>query len=138
MTSKKLCQLLTELPDQPWSEIQRGMALSTNGLARRLKPFSIRPAQQRIGQSSAKGYALEDFREAFERYLPATDPVSQIPTETSKQTSENKNLGDISTETSGPNVSVGSPANPPESQTCFDVSVGKGEDGDDAMEEVIL
>ena len=70
MKSAELCQALVDTPDRPWSEIQRGgKALSTNGLARRLKPFGVRPEKRRQGETTPNGYHVASFAEAFDRYL---------------------------------------------------------------------
>jgi hypothetical protein len=39
-------------------------------LARHLRPFGVQPKTVRLGDKKDRGYALEDFTEAFERYLP--------------------------------------------------------------------
>ena len=48
-------------------------------LARLLKPFSVSSRTVRLeGQGLSKGYLLEDFADAFERYLPPLPPDSYI------------------------------------------------------------
>ena len=82
----------------------------------------------RFGSESMKGYAYEDFADAWLRYL---EPLSSAdPTETPKQPNESEDLEANATETRVPNVSVGDPSNQPELQGCFDVSVRNPEDGD--------
>jgi hypothetical protein len=83
-------------------------------LARRLQQFGIKPKTMRIAEDRAKGYALEDFADAFARYLPpegeskrdtvtkqagvangefsTRDTVSQCHASESQQTLENKGL----------------------------------------------
>jgi Protein of unknown function (DUF3631) len=43
--------------------------LTKNVLARKLKPFGIKPRVVRVGERTPRGYHLEDFRDAFRRYL---------------------------------------------------------------------
>jgi hypothetical protein len=70
-------ELLTDLharDERPWREWRRGNPLTEVQLARLLRRFGIRPATQRMGSETAKGYALEDFTDAFTRYLPPSNP----------------------------------------------------------------
>jgi putative DNA primase/helicase len=74
MFSHDLVGDLNAKEDRPWKEWRRGNPLTQVQLAQRLRPFGIRPGTVRIGSETAKGYALEQFAEAFARYLPPTDP----------------------------------------------------------------
>ena len=71
--SKSLVESLCAMSDRPWPEANRGKAISENWLARRLRSFAISPKTLRIGGDRAKGYETADFKEAFERYLPAEE-----------------------------------------------------------------
>jgi putative DNA primase/helicase len=75
--SKALIEKLLALTDRPWGEC-RGKTqkpITENWLAHRLKTFGIAPKTLRIGEERAKGYELQDFQEAFDRYIPDT-PMS--------------------------------------------------------------
>jgi hypothetical protein len=48
--------------------------MSPRQLSARLKPFGVRPGPLRDGAKTGKGYALEQFADAFARYLPPPDP----------------------------------------------------------------
>ena len=50
-----------------------------SGLARRLKPFGVKPKKIRVGGLTLRGYTSEDFFSAWSRYLPAETP-EQEPT----------------------------------------------------------
>jgi putative DNA primase/helicase len=63
--STQLCEALCELEESPWAEWRTGRPISTRGIATLLKPFGIRPAQDRIGSF----YRRDDFADAFNRYL---------------------------------------------------------------------
>lgn len=77
--------LLTKLrgiEEAPWADL-RGRELDARGLASRLRKYEIKPKTIRVGDSTPKGYAREDFADAWSRYLPdksatfatsATDP----------------------------------------------------------------
>lgn len=67
--SRTLVEQLNTKTERPWPEANRGKPISETWLARRLKGFGISPSTLRIGEDRLKGYTLEDFREAFERYL---------------------------------------------------------------------
>lgn len=69
LSSASLAAALGDIETSPWGDI-RGKALDSRGLARRLAPFDIRPRTVRLSDgTTAKGYPLEAFAEAFARYL---------------------------------------------------------------------
>ncbi len=71
MFSKSLVEALCAMSDRPWPEAHKGKSISEAWLARRLHAFGISSRTLRIGDQRAKGYELADFKEAFDRYLPA-------------------------------------------------------------------
>ena len=70
--SKILVGKLVELEDRPWADWHKGKSLTQNALARLLKPFEISSKSVRIDNKTAKGYSLEQFEDAFQRYLACT------------------------------------------------------------------
>jgi hypothetical protein len=50
--------------------------LDARSLARRLKPYEVRPDDVRIGEEIRKGYKREDLHDAWRRYLPQTSATS--------------------------------------------------------------
>ncbi len=58
-----------ELPFGAWSD---GKGLDARGLARKLKPFDIKPRTVRVGGVTSKGYRVEQLEDAWRRYLPVT------------------------------------------------------------------
>lgn len=73
---KRLC----ELDNRPWGEIQYGkQMLTTIKLSRLLQLFQIKPAQKRKGQARFRGYELDAFSDAFDRYLPVSKCDSVTP-----------------------------------------------------------
>jgi len=62
LTSTDLVEALVALEGHPWGEWKSGKAITTNSLARLLKPFGISPVE--------RVYQLFQFDDAFERYLP--------------------------------------------------------------------
>ncbi len=132
ISSTDLCEALLVLPDRPWPEITKGgKPLTPPGLSRRLRPFEIRPAQRRIGNTNAKGYASEDFAEAFERYLSPDPTDTSAQTETSKQVNEIDELVHAETETASVECFGLEFPKPPISNDCFYVSIGNQVVGED-------
>lgn len=69
---------LHKLDEAPWGDL-RGKALDARGLARRLRPYDVRPTNVRILASVVKGYRREDLFDAWQRYLPALHIESATP-----------------------------------------------------------
>jgi hypothetical protein len=56
--------------EHPWQEWSDGRGLKPTGVGRLLRPFGIRARQLWIGGANVRGYDLEQFSDAFARYLP--------------------------------------------------------------------
>lgn len=70
---------LHEMETSPWGSI-KGSPIDSRFLARTLRKYEIQqPRSIRIGSVTAKGYLLEHFADAFERYLPAVPDVPHVP-----------------------------------------------------------
>ena len=81
------------MPERPWSECNRGKAMTQNLLAKRLKPFGIWP--KKVGPE-VSGYALESFADSFVRYIPSrangqSDKSNEINNLDAKQNGQTKN-----------------------------------------------
>ena len=70
LSSAELVMALIAIEGRPWAEWKAGKPLTTNGLARLLAPFGIAPGTIRVGDATPKGYQLDQFEDAFARYLP--------------------------------------------------------------------
>jgi len=70
ISSDNLCRALRDLEDVPWSEDACGLVLTAKKLAAELKPFGISPRVFREGNRTPRGYAWDQFEDAFARYLP--------------------------------------------------------------------
>jgi hypothetical protein len=78
--SETIASDLAAIEGGPWAEWGRsGKPISKNQIAKQLKRFGVEPRDVRIADTVLKGYLLEQFKEAFERYLPA-DPLFQNAT----------------------------------------------------------
>ncbi|HIN85840.1 MAG TPA: DUF3631 domain-containing protein [Myxococcales bacterium] len=74
--SATIVERLVEIEGRPWAEYRRGKPISKNQLARLLRRFKIKSKSIRIGTDTGKGYHLDDFAEAFERFLPPSQESS--------------------------------------------------------------
>lgn len=77
LPSEEIVHALVGLEERPWADWGRGKGLTKNQLARLLRPFGIKPTQQRSGSDVARGYVLDSFMDAFGRYLPP-QPVQPL------------------------------------------------------------
>jgi hypothetical protein len=72
LTSATIVERLNQTEERPWCDERKGHGVNANWLSRKLRPFSVHPRTIRVGVGqgeTAKGYHLEDFDEAFGRYL---------------------------------------------------------------------
>jgi len=76
--SVDLATELGKIEESPWGDL-RGKPLNTTGLAKRLKPFEIKPRQIRVAASTSKGYKKEDFLDAWKRYIPLKEETGETP-----------------------------------------------------------
>jgi hypothetical protein len=80
LATEELLKRLCALDESPWGDL-RGKPLDARGLARRLKPYEVRPTTIRVGDATPKGYRRQDLADAWTRYLPDT-PETSATTET--------------------------------------------------------
>jgi len=104
LSSVELAGALAEIETSPWGDWTKGKALSPPKLARLLARFGIVPHNIRLGDRIAKGYTIEDFADAFNRYLP---PFSCLKTATTLQPSPVALKLDFSAATTGMDVAAG-------------------------------
>lgn len=69
-STKYLLEALHKLPESPWADI-RGKALDDRGLAKRLRPYGVKPKPVRIGDTMLRGYTRADLLEPWRRYVAA-------------------------------------------------------------------
>jgi hypothetical protein len=73
LSSADLAAALNEIETSPWGDI-RGRSLDARALARRLRHFGVRPRKVRLDdERTLQGYRLEDFEDAFARYLGTSE-----------------------------------------------------------------
>jgi hypothetical protein len=71
--SAELVRQLCLREESPWGDLY-GRALTTQGLAGRLRPYGIRPAVRRVSGVPERTYARADFADAWSRYLGSPRP----------------------------------------------------------------
>jgi len=76
MTTKDILYTLYNLEESIWNDV-RGSPLSDRGLAARLKRYGVKSRIVRNGDIVARGYAREDFYDAWNRYLPSS-PMEDV------------------------------------------------------------
>jgi putative DNA primase/helicase len=75
---------LNKLQESPWPTYNRGKEFAARQLANLLKPFGIEPRTIRLKKGehfepeTAKGYMLDDFQDAFVRYLTQTEDEEEM------------------------------------------------------------
>jgi uncharacterized protein DUF3631 len=86
--SNELAQALAEIEEAPWGNL-KGHSLHARGLAWRLRPFEVFPKDIRVlrsdGEKVVKGYALEQFAEAWGRYLRDDAPDARSASESESE-----------------------------------------------------
>jgi putative DNA primase/helicase len=126
IASKALVAELVADEDGPWVAYGKSARPITPRLvARLLSDFGIHPQQIRVGELTLKGYRREAFSGVWERYLPA------FSSETTKQTSDIRNLDSFRNETLNQIVSVTKLHNPLNHNKSFGVSDKNHPEGPD-------
>ena len=133
LPSAEICEALVAMEDRPWAEWgkRNSKPITPNALARQLGKYNIRPKPRRRGVDVFKGYLLDEFQDAFSRYLPpALSQDTPCPTVTRLQVKESAGLSDLPTVTRSLNVTVTNRPKAPEIMGCNRVTDGMGgEDG---------
>ena len=70
LPTRKLLEALHAMEEAPWGSL-RGEPLDARGLARLLKPYSVKPEKLREGDDTFRGYRRTSFEDAWVRYLSA-------------------------------------------------------------------
>ncbi|MBB4093969.1 DUF3631 domain-containing protein [Brucella pecoris] len=92
--SVELQEALCAMEESPWSEWRRGQGISTQGIAKKLKEYGVKPRRDR----TQRFYAQSDFADAFTRYLSDGPEITvtgvTTVTHTANHMKENNNLCD--------------------------------------------
>ena len=78
LASVDLIEALAAMEDRPWGRHRQAQyghkPISPRQLSDMLSPFGIRPRDIRFGDQNLKGYVLNQFDDAFARYLTPQQP----------------------------------------------------------------
>jgi Protein of unknown function (DUF3631)/Domain of unknown function (DUF3854) len=77
LSSEELAGALVDIETSPWAEFAHGKRLTKMQLAKLLKPYGIAPECMRIGDKTLRGYQVQQFQDAFRRYLRDSYPPPQ-------------------------------------------------------------
>lgn len=101
LSTADLLETLADDEEAPWAAWNRGKPMTPHQLSKRLSEFGIKSGSVRIGLKTPKGYRLEQFTEAFDRYLSADTPAIAA---TTPQTSNHAAYSDFERATTAPTV----------------------------------
>ena len=79
LASATIVDRLAAIEGRPWAEWRHGKPITSNQLARLLKPFCIVSGTIRTPGGTPKGYYLNSFEDAFERYFPSEAATTPQP-----------------------------------------------------------
>lgn len=85
--SADLLQALCDDDESPWATWNRGKPIQPRQLSRKLAEFGIKSKDVRQGFEVKKGYHLEQFADAFKRYISAREPTPSADTPSASATS---------------------------------------------------
>ncbi|HKH15297.1 MAG TPA: DUF3631 domain-containing protein, partial [Solirubrobacterales bacterium] len=86
----------------------RGDGITSRDVSTMLRPFRIRPRSVRVGEETAKGYRVDQFEDAFARYLP---PRSESVTSVTSVTTAPQSQADV-TDVTDVTDTAGAPEDP--------------------------
>ena len=74
LPTQEIIKRLVEMEDRPWATWRRGNPATGHSISRLLKSYHIKSTRRRDGGGPVRGYQKDQFRDAWERYLPPLDP----------------------------------------------------------------
>jgi len=78
-SSKEIAVFLKCLEGRPWSEWKGAKAITQKAIANLLAPFDISTVEMRLGHQILRGYHIEQFEDAFARYVSGRPAQSATP-----------------------------------------------------------
>jgi hypothetical protein len=130
ISSANLAAELHELEESPWSEWY-GKPITQHGVAKLLKHFEIRPRTVRFDdETTAKGYRLDQFEDAFSRYLPEKNVTTSQPNaHAGLRANLDRHTPELVTAENGPNSAW--------INACDVVTVSNGDHGEGDLAEAL-
>jgi putative DNA primase/helicase len=81
LPSETIINQMVTMEGRPWKNYRRGEPLTTDGLARLLKPYAIKPKKLRDGETTFRGYEAGPVIEARDRYADADADAADLEEE---------------------------------------------------------
>ncbi|GJH04488.1 DUF3631 domain-containing protein [Paraburkholderia terrae] len=126
-----MADLLSELlqdEEAPWKTWNRGREMTILQLGKKLKDYGIKSKSVRIGYNSWKGYQIEQFSDAFARYLCSKRDTA--PSVTESLSSIDAGLSVSEAQTRDPSDMLAVTAESPSDNACDGVTVETGSVGE--------
>lgn len=137
--SSELMEALIADDEAPWATWNRGKPISPRQLAGKLAEFGVKSTTVRDGTDVKKGYHLEQFRDAFTRYLSGSPPSQSV---TPLQPSKDVASSDISSITHAASVTDDKSLQPSNDAGCNGVTDKTpplaGRRGNKGLKEAVL
>jgi putative DNA primase/helicase len=113
LSTQQLVSELNRLAERPWGDGRAGKGFSVHQLCREMRRFGAHSRSIRFGDSTAKGFVIDDLADAFARYLPEETgtPAQQHQRSSISSSSEAAHEGDVPVSES--DESGGNPARVP-------------------------
>jgi len=73
LPSRRISSELNDMEHRPWPTCANGRPMTPVHLAKMLSAYGIAPVVQRFAGKLARGYRLEQFKDAFARYTPLNE-----------------------------------------------------------------
>ena len=122
----ELIDALCEDNEKRWATYNRGQRITPRQVASILRLFGITSKNIRTGDGIPKGFLLEQFKDAFDRYISSFPPITPLQSATPLQVNNIKDLGQKKSATEGGVVAAKKQANWLESLRCSGVADKKG------------
>ena len=113
--SAELLEALVTDEEAPWATWNRGKPISPRQLSAKLADFGIKSGTVRQGFETKKGYSLDQFRDAFGRYLSGDTPSASV---TPSHASKDAPSSDFQSVTTTTNVTDRKALKPTHSKGC--------------------
>jgi hypothetical protein len=101
LASADLIRSLARAAESPWGEwwidgkTGEPNQSGPRRLAQLLRPYGIRPAVIRIGETTPRGYTKDHFADAWERFLPQPRPSATSATSATDKAQSQANVADV-------------------------------------------
>jgi len=125
LTSEQLVTALAQLEARPWSEWIGAKPITKTALAGLLAPFRIAPIEMRMGPKVLRGYQIEQFEDAFARYVAAAASQTAAPLQDETPASDCSGVADTGQQSSNAGGADGTRRSDKRFELASHVAVGE-------------